>query len=120
MIRAVSHVPTPIPAPTGGPKCDDIKGNWWGWSGDNSGASFIIPPPNFPVNLKRIWAIGGFEVDPNNPNHADRWGQWQCIGANKFRLTNRRGGVFNTLTLRDGRLWQDDGRYACLNNADCK
>jgi hypothetical protein len=104
----------------GNPKCDDIKGHWWGWSGDNSGANFFIAPPNFPVDSPRIWAIGGFEVDPNNPNHADRWGEWECVGTNKFKLTNRRGGVYNTLTLRDGRLWQDDGRYACLNNAKCQ
>jgi hypothetical protein len=121
MYRAVSVAGgiTPTPSP-GGPKCDNIKGHWWGWSGDNSGANFFIAPPNFPVDSPRIWAIGGFEVDPNNPNHADRWGEWECVGANKFKLTNRRGGVFNTLTLRDGRLWQDDGRYACLNNANCQ
>jgi hypothetical protein len=112
--------PQPTPVPPGPAKCDAIDGHWWGWSGDNSGASFYINPSNFPVNSTRIWAIGGMEVVPSDPNHADRWGEWECVGENQFKLVNRRGVIFNTLTLRGGRLYQADGRYACLNNANCQ
>ncbi len=112
--------PKPSPAKTGAPVCENINGHWFGWSGDNSGANFFINPPDFPINSSTNWAIGGFEVVPSDPSHADRWGKWSCVGTNKYELRNNAGQIFITVTLRDGRLVLDDGRYACRNNADCK
>lgn len=112
--------PAPTPKKKGEPVCENIDGHWFGWSGDNSGASFFINPSNFPINSPRNWAIGGREVVPSDPSHADRWGEWNCIDTNKYELRNHAGQIFITVTLREGRLFLDDGRYACRNNADCK
>ncbi len=108
--------PTPTPTPTPGtPTCDPVTGHWYGWSGDNSGDNFFFNPQNFPVASPNIWAVGGKEVVPSDPNHWDRWGLYKCVDTNKYKLENRQNGEFLTLTLRNGRLYRSDGRYACLN-----
>ena len=92
-------------APSAG--CDDIKGRW-NYMVGNSGAHIYVYHENYPPGS---WAMGGGEVNPNDPNHNDRWGPVVCLGNNRFEFRRKTGPPFLVATFRDGKLVQDDGTH---------
>jgi hypothetical protein len=103
------YVKTPPPGqvtrPPGAPTCVSVKGAWYA-EGNHNGLHFFMDELNAPGT----WQFGGGEVVRTWPDHNDRWGTWQCVATNTYRLNRRNGTFYTEVALgADGKLHAKDG-----------
>ena len=106
-VQATIDKPLP-PINSGTATCANVKGPWY-VEGNQSGLHFWMDEPGEPGT----WQFGGGEANRAWPEHNDRWGTWQCVATNTYRLTRRNGVFFTEVTLgADGKFHAKDGMVA--------